>query len=212
MKRISPLPPVRNLLLALSVLLLLAGCGRSVPVSYYQLTPVRGEEPATAATTAGNLVIGIGPVQLQEHLDRPQLVLRSGVNRLRLADRHRWAEPLAANIAWVLRDNLAALLATEQILLHPWERSAQVDRQVILSVLHCEAMEDGTAHLAAIWSVAGRDGKILLPPRRSSFRIPRATPDEEGLVRALSEALRKFSLEVAEALVLLPRDIPGHQP
>lgn len=208
MRRTSPPPPVRKLLLALTVLLLLAACGRSAPVSYYQLAPVTGEGAHEAMTRSGDLVIGIGPVQLQEHLDRPQLIRRSGANRLQLADRHRWAEPLAANIAWVLRDNLAALLATEHILLYPWERSTPVNYQLTLEILHCEGAEDGAAHLAALWSITDRDGKALQPPRRSSYRIPSATPDQEGLASALSDALFQLSREIAGEIERLRNDTP----
>lgn len=208
MRRKSSTLPTRKLLLVLTSILLLTGCGRSVPVSYYQLAPVKGEEPATAATAAGNLVIGIGPVRLQEHLDRPQLITRTGANRLHLADRHRWAEPLAANIAWVLRDNLAALLATEYLPLYPWERTTPVNYQLTLEILHCEGAEDGAAHLAALWSITDRDGKTLQPPKRSSYRIPPATPDQEGLASALSDALFLLSREIAGEIERLRNSTP----
>jgi hypothetical protein len=204
MRRKSPTTTGKELLLFLSVLLLLAGCGRSAPVSYYQLVPVKGEKSPAAATAAGDLVIGIGPVRLQEHLDRPQLITRGGGNRLHLADRHRWAEPLAANIAWVLRDNLAVLLATEHILFYPWERATPINAQLSLDILHCEGMEDGTAQLSALWSLTDRNGKTLLPPQRSSYNVPIATPDAEGLAGALSEALARLSLDIAKHFSQLP--------
>ena len=168
MKRKSSPPLAWNLLLALSFALLLAGCGRSVPVSYYQLAPVQGEPAAGKTAAPSGMVIGIGPVRLQEHLDRPQLITRTGANRLQLADRHRWAEPLAENIAWVLRENLSTLLGTEHLLLYPWERSAPVTAQVTLEILHCEGMDNGTAQLTALWALSDQGGKPLLSPRRSS--------------------------------------------
>lgn len=189
------------MLLLLTCILLLAGCGRSVPVSYYQLAPVKGEAATGKAAAASTMIIGIGPVRLQEHLDRPQLITRSGANRLQLADSHRWAEPLAENIAWVLRENLSTLLGTEHLLLYPWERSTRVNAQVTLEILHCEGMDSETAQLTALWSISDRDGKPLLPPRRSSYQVPPATPDQEGLAGALSEALAQLSREIAGELV-----------
>lgn len=199
-------------LLVLTALLLLASCGRGAPVSYYQLAPVKGEEPAGAKALNGDPIIGIGQVRLQEHLDRPQLVTRTGASRLHLADRHRWAEPLAANIAWVLRDNLAALLATEHLLLSPWEQTSRIDYQVNLEILRCEGMEDGTAHLAALWTITDRSGNELLAPRRSSYRIPPATPDQEGLVSALSESLARLSRDIALEISQLRAEASGQQP
>lgn len=204
MNRKSSPPPAWNLLLALTCILLLAGCGRSVPVSYYQLAPVKGVAAAGGAPAASDMVIGIGPVRLQEHLDRPQLITRSGANRLQLADRHRWAEPLAENIAWVLRENLSTLLGTEHLLLYPWERSAQVNAQVTLEILHCEGMDNTTAQLTALWALNDRDNKPLLSPRRSSYQVPQATPDQEGLARALSEAMARLSRDIAGEITQLP--------
>lgn len=189
-----------QLLLALALALLLAGCGRSAPISYYQLAPISAET-RDGSMAAPELVIGIGPVRLQEHLDRPQLILRTGASRLHLADRHRWAEPLATNIAWVLRDNLAALLGTEHLLLHPWERTTPLTHQVSLEILRCEGGEDGAAHLAVLWTITDRNGKELLPPRRSHYRVPPVTADEEGLAEALSKALAQLSGDIAVELL-----------
>jgi uncharacterized lipoprotein YmbA len=143
-------------------------------------------------------------VRLREHLDRPQLITHGSANRLLLADRHRWAEPLAENIAWVLRDNLALLLATEQILFYPWERTTPISAQISLDILRCEGMEDGTAQLAALWSLTGRNGKTLLPPQRNSYHVPITTKDAEGLASALSEALALLSRDIAGELARLP--------
>ncbi|MHB8790110.1 MAG: PqiC family protein [Desulfobulbaceae bacterium] len=212
MNRKSSPPLAWNLLLALTCTLLLAGCGRSVPVSYYQLAPVKGEAVVGKTAAPADMVIGIGPVRLQEHLDRPQLITRTGANRLQLADRHRWAEPLAENIAWVLRENLSTLLKTEHLLLYPWERSTPVNAQVTLEILHCEGMDNGTAQLTALWSLNNRDGKPLLSPLRSSYQVPQATPDPEGLARALSEAMAQLSRDIAEELAHLQNEPPGQNP
>lgn len=204
MNQKSSTPLARDLLLVLSAILLLAGCGRSAPVSYYQLAPVKGEAAVVKTSAPAGMIIGIGPVRLQEHLDRPQLITRSGANRLQLADRHRWAEPLAENIAWVLRENLSTLLQTEQLLLYPWERSTPVTAQVTLEILHCEGIDNETAQLAALWALSDQDGKHLLPHRRSSYQIPQATADQEGLARALSEALARLSRDIAGEITQLP--------
>lgn len=194
------LPQPRTSLLILAAFLLLTGCGRSVPISYYQLAPVRGEPLPVSLPADGDLLLGVGPVRLQEHLERPQLIRRTGTSRLQMAARHRWAEPLAANIAWVLRDNLATLLATEHLLLYPWDLATPVDYQVSLEILRCEGAADGSALLEARWTITDRSGKELLSPRRGSYRQTPPGPDEEGLAAALSEALASLSAEIAQQL------------
>lgn len=192
-----------SLLAFLGGLLLLAGCARTPPVSYYQLSPLEAARAAPAAGEAGKMVLGIGPVRLPEYLDRPQLVTRRTANRLQLADSHRWAEPLGENLPRVMGENLSALLGTERILLHPWPASKGADYQLLVEVLHFENESDGAARLVARWSVKGKDGGMVLPERRSSYLVPAASRDQEGLVAALNQALGSFCREIAQALTEL---------
>jgi len=186
-------------LLLLGCALLLAGCARTAPVSYYQLSAMEAARSAPSAE-AGKMVLGIGPVRLPEYLDRPQIVTRQSVNRLQLADSHRWAEPLGENILRVLGENLSALLGTERILLHPWPSSRATDYQLLVEILHFENESDGAARLVALWSVKGKDGVMMLPERRSSHLIAATSRDQDGQVAALNAALGSFCREIAQAL------------
>ncbi|MBU1406047.1 MAG: PqiC family protein [Proteobacteria bacterium] len=187
-------------LIFLAGILLLAGCARTIPVSYYQLSALEPARTAPVSAEAGTVVLGIGPVRLPEYLDRPQLVTRMTPNRLHLADSHRWAEPLGENIPRVVGENLSALLGTDRILLHPWPVSRTTDYQVMVQVLHFENESDGGARLVALWSVKGKDGAMVLPEKRSSHSAPAASRDQEGKVAALNAALGSFCREVAQAL------------
>ncbi|MCX5875613.1 MAG: PqiC family protein [Deltaproteobacteria bacterium] len=179
--------------------LLLTGCARTSPVSYYQLSAQEAARNAPA-TEAGRMVLGIGPVRLPEYLDRPQIVARLSANRLQLADSHRWAEPLSENIPRVVGENLSAMLGTERILLHPWPTSRATDYQLLVEVLHFENESDGAARLVALWSVKGKDGAIVLPERRSSLLVPARNQDQEGQVGALNVALGSLCREIAQEL------------
>jgi len=190
---------VGSLLAFLAGALLLTGCARTAPVSYYQLSALEAARNAPA-TEAGKMVLGIGPVRLAEYLDRPQIVTRLTPNRLQLADSHRWAEPLSENIPRVLGENLSALLGTERILLHPWPAFRVTDYQLLVEVLHFENESDGAARLVAFWSVKGRDGGIVLSERRSSYLVPARNQDQEGQVAALNAALGSLCREIAQEL------------
>ncbi|MFA7383233.1 MAG: PqiC family protein [Desulfurivibrionaceae bacterium] len=180
--------------------LLLAGCARTAPASYYQLSPMEVARNTPVNTEADTMVLGIGPVRLPDYLDRPQLVTRSAPNRLQLADRHRWAEPLGQNISRVVGENLAALLGIDRILFYPWPVSRGADYQLVVEVLHFENESDGAARLVALWSVKGKGNAIVLPERRSSHLAPAASRDQDGQVAALNQALGSFCLEIAKAL------------
>ena len=187
-------------LVLLGCVLLLGGCARTPPVSYYQLSAQETTRTVPDSADAGRIVIGIGPVRLPEYLDRHQIVTRLTPSRLQLADNHRWAEPLGENIPRVVGENLSALLGTERILLHPWPTSRATDYQLLVEVLHFENESDGAARLVALWSVKGKDGGIVLTERRSSLLVPAKNQDQEGQVGALNEALGGFCREIAQEL------------
>lgn len=187
-------------LVLLACTLLITGCARTAPVSYYQLSAQEAAAHPASATEAGKMVLGIGPVRLAEYLDRPQIVTRLTPNRLQLADNHRWAEPLGENIPRVLGENLSALLGTERILLHPWPTSRATDYQLLVDVLHFENESDGAVRMVALWSVKGKDGAIVLPERRSSHLVPAISQDQDGQVAALNAALGSFCREIAQEL------------
>lgn len=197
-----------RLLILLATAWLLAGCARTAPVAYYQLTALPGERPAAASPIEE--VIGLGPLTLPEYLDRPQIVSRRSANQLQLADRQRWAEPLGDNIARVLQENLAVALGSERVVLYPWSPAPGIDRQITVEILHCEAGDDDV-QFEARWMIQDREGRLLLPQRRSSQRINVAgtAADYERQVAALSEALARFSTEIAAALREIPAE-PNH--
>lgn len=188
----------QRMIILLTAVWLSAGCARTEPITYYQLTPLHLEQHLAAQASEG--VLGIGPITLPEYLDRPQIVSRLGANRLELADRHRWAEPLGDNIAAVLQTNLARELGSDRPLLYPWPPGLSVDRQITVEVIHCEGGDD-EVRFEACWTIRDREGKVLLPQQHTRQRIKVAQPsDYERQVTALSEALARFSEEIAATL------------
>lgn len=193
--------PIRRLVVLAVLAMLTAGCARTAPVIHYQLTAMDGEALPAETGGIGDQVIGIGPVRMPQFLDRPQIVTRPDPNRLHLADRHRWAEPLADTFIRVLRENLSLLLHTERILLHPWSPASPPDYQIIAEVLRFEGDAPGEAYLETVWSIRDREGKILLR-QRDRYRADVPGADYDGTVAAMSETLALFAREIARRLVL----------
>ena len=188
-------------LAAAAAALLLAGCAASPTPRLYVLATLA--EPGEAP--AGGLAVGVGPVALAPHLDRPQIVTRLG-SELRLGELDRWGEPLGDGIARVLAENLGRRLASERIWVHPWPPTVPIDVGVAVEVLRCDADEAGDGVFAARFTVFGRDREMLLA-RRFERREPAAAGDSAGAtVEALSRALAGLSREIASALADLPTD------
>jgi hypothetical protein len=187
----------------MACLLLLIGC--ATPASrFYVLSPL----PATAATGQG-LAIGVGPVDLPDYLDRPQIVTRTSQNELTLAEFDRWAGPLKDNFIQVLAENLATLVPSQRVAVYPWKRATPVDYQVVVKVIRFDRTVGGESVLNTRWSIFSGDGKQELVTREMSYTDNPAGEDYPATVAALNQTLAAFSRDVAGVLKQLPRPAGG---
>lgn len=198
----------RLVFLALALLLVVSGgCTTTTkPSRFYALSPVATSGAQPAAETAGHgVAIGVGPIKLPEHLDRPQIVTRSSSNQLQLAEFDRWAGPLEDDFSRILAENLSILLSTDRVSLYPWRRSVPIDYQVAVDVTRFDGGLGGNALLTARWTVfSGRDKKVLFM-ERSRISEPSRAQGYEAIVAAQSRALGQLSREIANAIKAISR-------
>ena len=192
--------------LVLAGLVWLAGCASTPPASFYALSPLPEARDRQGSLTEGDLSLGIGPVTLPDFLDRPQLVDRSGANRLEVDEFQRWGGSLRADIVNILSENLAHLLGTSRVLILPAEVRVPVRYRLVADILRFEPGEDGQAHLKVRWALIDPEAETTRAMRESSFRQPYAPGDRDSQVAALSACLGAFSREVAATLQSLPRN------
>ena len=188
--------------LAVCVLALGAGCS-SPPTWFYVLSSVSDTEPdAAVARAAEPLAIGIGPVELPDYLDRPQIVTRSGANQLRVEEFHQWAEPLRAGFVRALAENVSRIASTERVFIFPWDRSTRIDFQVVVQVMRFETVVGGASSLVARWSVRGGDPRRDLVTRTSRVGRPGGESIADG-VTALSQTVEDLGREIAATTATL---------
>jgi uncharacterized lipoprotein YmbA len=188
------------ILLMIIGMALTSGCASSPNTRFYVLTPL----PATTTDVAGGMAVGVGPLDLPEYLDRPQLVTRTAENELRLAEFERWAESLKYSFTQVLTSNLAVLIPTQRLFVYPWRRAITVDYQVQAQVSRFDRAVDGDSVLVVRWAIlAGDSGREWLR-QESTYRQTPTGPDAAATVAAMNQTLTDFSREVAAALKGLP--------
>ncbi|MBK1700689.1 PqiC family protein [Thiococcus pfennigii] len=201
---------------AVPVLVGLVGCASSPPSTFYTLAPIG--EASARATALGDRGprVGLGPLALPHFLDRPQIVVRDGV-QLRFDEFHRWGGSLDDDFLRVWGENLAHLLGTGQVYVFPTEVKTPVDFRVVAEVLSFEGHSDGTVQLKVRWSVLDpyRDKGLLVREETYRRAVPVAAEggvEEAALVSGLSAVLGDFSRDVADALRRLPRPRPPVEP
>ena len=192
----------------LATVMVLCGClGRSQPTKFYLLQSIPSPQTGEMVTANEGLRIGIGPINLPEYLDRPQIVTRIGENEHQLDEFNQWAESLTFSIARVLGENLSILLSTDNIFLFPWRGSTQIDYQVKVGVIRFSGTPGSNAVLDVLWTIfKGNDAKELLDMKKSSFSQSIGSEGYEALVSAQNKMLEDFSREIAGTIKALPQE------
>ena len=181
---------------------LLAGCGGSpTPVEFYTLNSLSGmTQQANPAAADQNIAIGISPVEIPKILDRPQIVTRTGPNKIKVDEFHRWAGPLQAGVAQVLAENISLLLATDQVVVYPWEVDFKPHYRIALDIRYFEGQLGENVVLDVVWRVSGQENQKMQAVKRSVIKEPLSATDYEALVAAKSQAIGQLSREIAQEI------------
>jgi len=178
--------------------IIFSGCGGiSKPTSFYLLTPIETGYNRKFKMPS-DLTIGVGPVKISKYLERPQIITRSGKNRIGFSEFHHWAEDLEDNIENVISENLSIIYKTENIENFPWPTRTKIDYQLIFYLDRFEKTKNGRAAVSVRVKILYGKG------RRKSLRYRifenAAGNNYDSIVLALSKAIGKISMNVADEI------------
>ena len=187
----------RVALAAVSIALSLAtGCSTPPPSRFYTLAAT-----ATSASTSQQsaLVIAVGPVTIPSVVDRPEFVVSTSPNEVRLDDFNRWASPLQDGLSRAVAENLVTLIGTPRVVGFPQTLATEPDYRVAIEVRTFESTPGKSALLEAVWTVRrAQDGKTQTG--RTSARETLRESGYDALAAAHSRAVARMSEESAAAL------------
>ena len=184
--------------LATVLLLGLCSCGSSPTSRFYTLTPLQNAEiPAAAEVAELRGIVAVGPVEIADYLDRPQIVRREGATSVTLLEGDRWAGSLQSDLARVLIDNLGVLLGPKGYVVLPWEVTARAGGRAQISVMRFEGTGQNTVVLDAFWTLHGKERGEILTASREVIVEPAGGNGAEGIVEAMSRALAELSRRIA---------------
>ncbi|MCB9757959.1 MAG: membrane integrity-associated transporter subunit PqiC [Candidatus Omnitrophica bacterium] len=186
--------------------LFLSGCvSLSIPTSptprYYALDAVSMDNKEIDISS--DLTIGIGPVEVLENLNRPQIVTTRQDKTLKIAQFDRWGEYLDIGVAQVVRDNLMKILPTAKITVYPWDSALAVKYQVTIEILQMDSDLGQDLLFVTQWMVRDRENGKTLLIKNSEFREPITPQSYSGLAKTLSKACASLSREIAQTLATL---------
>ena len=194
LRKISPM--------VLLAAVLFAGCRGSAPkIEFYALNSPGGITPkANPADAYQNVSVGVGPVSIPEILDRPQIVTRSGPNKLEVDDFHRWAGRLEDDFARVLANNISVLLSTDQVAIYPWDPGFKPQYQVTLNIQHFEGQWGREVLLEVFWKVIEPQGQTALNIKKTVVKEPLPANDYEALISIKSRAVATLGQEIVQEI------------
>jgi uncharacterized lipoprotein YmbA len=185
-------------ILCAALLLGLSACGSSPAVHFYTLTSLQEEKSSSAIEMAERRgIVAVGPVELADYLDRPQIVRRDGATSVTLLEVDRWAGSLQSDLARVLVDNLAVLLGPGGYVVLPWEGTALADARVQVSITRFEGTGQQTVMLDALWTLHGKEKGEILAADNVVIVEPVGGGGVGGMVEAMSRALAELSRRIA---------------
>lgn len=182
--------------------LIVAGCrSNTSPATFYTLSSLARmemENPEQGFVPA--IEIGLGPVQFPPFLKRPQIVARSGPNRLTISEFHRWGGDLDQDFLRVLAENISMLMPSNRVVTFPWKGQAAPAYWIAFDVQRFDGRPGDSLVLNLTWTIGGRNSSNVLEVRRSNIQQAVPEADYDALVAAHSLALEQLSREIAGAI------------
>lgn len=189
-----------------ALLLPLVACSfSSPPATFYTLTTlVPAEVDSVALAAAKRMTIAIGPVEIADYLARPEVVVRSSANTLKIVTYERWGGSLRNNVNRTLLDNLTLLLGPAGYQIVSWETPIPADYRMAFSVNRFERDENSKVVLEADWQFFAEGGTRIAAI--GSSRVVEVVTGEgySATVEAMGRALAVLSRELAGKMQELP--------
>jgi uncharacterized lipoprotein YmbA len=203
--------PLLFLRIRIVMFLVLAGsflCGcitTTTPATrFYVLNPLDpGVNLVSEIDRKGALSVEVASLRLPQYLERPQIVTRSGENRLELAEYHQWGGNLRKNMMRVLAQNLSRLLATPHIAIYPNRPTISPDFSLELEVMQFEMDSDRQVRLSAQWRLSSGKDRKPLTTRITDLASPvcQKGEDFEHTVSTMSKLFGELSQIIGSAIL-----------
>lgn len=198
--RLKKYKTVLALGLVVSGMLSLSGCGTSQKTDFYQL------EESTNISLTGvekGCVIGIGPINLPEYINRPQIVTRYSEHHFNVSEFHRWIEPVRDSISRLLVINLSNNLNSNRIYWLPRsDRHYPLDLRVAIDIGRFDGQLGKNVVLETRWSIFDKEDKpVITRVSLINEKVNETLNDEsyDALVAAMNQALQALGKEISQA-------------
>jgi uncharacterized lipoprotein YmbA len=179
------------------LLIPLAACHTTSDSRYYTLSP----SYPPGINPSGDKNWTLSAVTVPEMLNRPQMIFMSGLNKVRVLEYDRWAEPLDSMTYRILSENLAARLG-----INPSASASQTnEHRIAVAIEEFDADDTGNVSLKAIWTARIGQENTEITTRHIFQKSEKADASNIGsVVIAMSQLLGDLADTVANHLAQEP--------
>jgi len=167
---------------------------------FYTLRLINNVEESKKLDIASKVIIGIGPIEIPEYQNRPQIVTQNKDGTLTFAQFERWGESLDLGLARVILENLTVMLPQAEFQVFPCNSAVPLNYQVIINIVQLESQLNKDVSLITQWTIIDSRAKEMLLTKRSEISQAINPHNYFGLVQALSRSCTLLSSEIAENL------------
>ena len=180
----------------LGAVLLLSSCAAPLVEHFYTLEAIAS--PATTTMRNDKLSIVIGPLTLPEIVDRPQMVVHTGPNQVKILEGQRWAESLRSAIPRVLSADLQQRLPGALISVSGASTAtiAAATFRIGIDIIRFDAHLGSDVELEAQWRIVGSGGSTLSD--RALIREAANGNGYESLAGAHARALQRLGERLSQ--------------
>jgi uncharacterized lipoprotein YmbA len=191
------LRPGTLVVICIAIAQLVSGCVGSSPTThYYAFTSADFISNGT-----GNTRISVGPFEIPDYLNRPQIVVRDQGTSLKVLKSDRWAEPLTESVNRRINRDLSNELLSALVYQFPSVTDVSPDYRVRGRIYAFEGNTDGTVVLRLRWGVLNRDNSFAIAPRGETFSTTVSSSDDIAAVTsAMDSLLGEFAMTIAAEL------------
>lgn len=184
-------------ILLLIVVIFMSACQQSPQKNFYLLTSLI--PLAEKKHDSSNRLIGLGPIELADYLNRPNMVRMHSDNRLNLNTNDFWAEPLDKGIVRVLSLNLGNLDTARLMQPFPW-RSDRIPAYSLRVTINELVQSDRQTKINATWELVHAADKNIIE-RQHFIRTVDTENNSHAMAQSYSELLAELAEEMHKGLL-----------
>lgn len=192
-----------SLIVAILALPLLSSCSlRTATTNLYSLNTGVAVSPPSASPVS----IGVGPIELPNILERPQIVTRKKNNEVEIAELHQWGGRLEEDIGQLIAESLAKQLETAAVFTYPWPRRLSPDYQVSIRFARLDGVPGDSITLSALWELRDLKNNSESIIHRAFIQEPIENHRYTAYVAAISRSIQQLADEIATTLKEAEKD------